>query len=184
MNKHTLIILRVNERAEGFYDKSLELGTLAAQTFLEEIEHERQRHRTSTEQEARALQKHRAQLTGLENIAETALKFTDVLDYIKKQIARQPGWKNEYQGQRFGESLKTYIEGHIKEQADHIYAEVRINTSTDEGKREHQHIYLQLIRQLIRQIVVQYEYRVSQIAEELQHDKRARTGADTPSQRL
>ena len=183
MNKHTLIILRVNERAEGFYDKSLELGTLAAQTFLEEIEQERQQHRTSAEQEARALQKHRAQLTGLENIAETTLKFTDVLDYIKKQIARQPGWKNEYQGQRFGESLKKYIEGHIKEQAGYICNEVGTNMSTDEGKREHQHIYLQLIRQFIRQIVVQYEYRVSQIVEELKHDKRAGTGAGTASQR-
>src|SRR6266487_6404153 len=137
LNKRMKIILRVNEQAERFYDKSEELGTLAAFSFREERGRERQ-------------QRHRAQMTGLENIAETALKFTDVLDYIKKQIARQPGWKNEYQGQRFGESLKTYIEGHIKEQADHIYAEVRINTSTDEGKREHQHIYLQLIRQLIR----------------------------------
>ncbi len=80
MNKRTMIILRVNEQAEQFYDKSEELGTLAAQSFLEEHRRERR-------------ERHRAQMTGLENIAETTLKATDVLDYIKKQIARQPAWK-------------------------------------------------------------------------------------------
>jgi hypothetical protein len=137
-------MILVNERAEKFYQKSEELGSLAARTFQE---------------------RHRAQLTGLENIAETTLKVADVLDYIKKQIARpdRKGWSEEYQGKRFGESLKQMIEGDLKADVDYICAapELHIGNENEQDWRDRQHIYLQLIRQLVRQIVVQYEYRVS-----------------------
>jgi len=154
LNKRTMIILRVNEQAERFYDKSKELGTLAARSFFEE----------------RDRQRHRAQMTGLENIAETTLKATDVLDYIKKQIARQEGWRKEYDGKRFGESLKTYIENNLRRDVTSVCASVGIGDETDEDKRQRQYIYLQLIRQLIRQVVVQYEYHISQQLERPRHD--------------
>src|SRR6266704_5723884 len=103
MKKRIELIIRVNKEAgsEEFYQKSQDLGILAAQSFREEQGRERQ-------------QRHRAQMTGLENIAETTLKVTDVLDYVKKQIARQPGWTKTYQGKSFGESLKRYIENNLK----------------------------------------------------------------------
>jgi len=142
------IILRVNEQAERFYDKSEELGTLAAFSFREERGRERQ-------------QRHRAQMTGLENIAETTLKATDVLDYIKKQIARQPGWTKTYQGKSFGESLKRYIENNLKADVAKVCTSVGIGDETDEDQRDRQQIYLNLIRQFIRQVVVQYEYHIS-----------------------
>ncbi len=145
MNKRTKILLRINEQAELFYDKSQELGILAAQSFREEHGKERQ-------------QRHRAQMTGLENIAETTLKVTDVLDYIKKQIARQEGWRHK----NFGETLKSYIENNLKADVASICASVGIDDKTEEDRRERQQIYLLLIRQFIRQIVVQYEYYVIQ----------------------
>lgn len=145
MNKRTMIMLCINEQAELFYEKSQELGLLAAQSFSEERGKERQ-------------QRHRAQMTGLENIAETTLKATDVLDYIKKQIARQEGWRDK----SFGEILKSYIENNLKADVATICASVGIDDKTEEDRRERQQIYLQLIRQFIRQIVVQYEYCVSQ----------------------
>jgi hypothetical protein len=145
LNKRTKILLRINEQAELFYDKSQELGVLAAQSFREEHGKERQ-------------QRHRAQMTGLENIAETTLKATDVLDYIKKQIARQEGWRNK----GFGENLKSYIEHNLKADVASICASVGIDNKTEEDRRERQQIYLLLIRQFIRQIVVQYEYHVIQ----------------------
>jgi hypothetical protein len=141
-----MIMLRVSEQAELFYDKSQELGILAAQSFGGERGKELQQ------------QRHRAQMTGLENIAETTWKATDVLDYIKKQIARQAEWRNK----GFGENLKSYIEKNLKADVDTICTSVGIDNKTEEDRRERQQIYLLLIRQFIRQIVVQYEYHVSQ----------------------
>jgi hypothetical protein len=140
-----MIMLRINEQAELFYDKSQELGILAAQSFTEERGEERQ-------------QRHRSQMTNLENIAETTSKATDVLDYIKKQIARQEEWRNK----NFGEILKSYIESNLKADVPIICASVGIDDKTDEDRRERRRIYLLLIRQFIRQIVVRYEYHVSQ----------------------
>jgi hypothetical protein len=181
VSKRTRILILVNERAENFYAQSTALGELAAQTFLEEIHY--RGHGTLSSKDEKTLQKHRAQLTGLENIAETTLKVADVLDYIKKQIARpdRKGWREEYEGKRFGESLKQMIERDLKGNVDYICAEIHILNESDDDRRDRQYIYLQLIRQLVRQIVVQYEYsvseRVSQREEELRNDQR--TGAST-----
>ena len=152
MNKRMELIIRVNKEAgkDDFYAASQRLGLLAAQSFRDEQGRERQN-------------RHRAQMTGLENIAETTLKVTDVLDYIKKQTARQKGWQNKVgkQGERFGESLKTYIESGLQPFVDSVCSNGFINDSTLEDKLERQRVYLELIRQLIRQLVVQYEYQIS-----------------------
>lgn len=147
MNRRTKIMVYVNEQADSseFYAKSQELGTLAAKSF------QRQHN------DARKI-RHRAQMTGLENIAETTMKVTDVLDYIKKQTARQPGWTEDIGGKRFGESLKNYIEQDLKDIRDKVCNSVGIGNSNAEDKRDRQQVYLHLIRQLVRQLVVQYEY--------------------------
>ena len=155
MKKRIELIIRVNKEAgsEEFYQKSQDLGILAAQSFREEQGRERQ-------------QRHRAQMTGLENIAETTLKVTDVLDYVKKQTARQKGWQKEVGAnkERFGEVLKKEIESGLKPFVDNV-CNGFIESVTDEGKRDRQEAYLQLVRQLIRQLVVRYEYEVSQVEE-------------------
>ena len=155
MKKRIELIIRVNKQAgsEDFYKKSQELGMLAAQSFRGERESDKQ-------------ERHRSQMTGLENIAETTLKVTDVLDYIKKQTARQKGWQKEVgaNGERFGESLKNYIESGLETFVNNV-CNGFIDSAIDEGKQQRQEAYLQLIRQLIRQIVVQYEYQVSQVEE-------------------
>lgn len=153
IRRRTLIIMRVNEKAEDLYEDALELGSIAAKSFPE---------KGSDRQN-----KHRAQLTGLENIADTTLKFTDILDYIKKQIARQQAWRNIYLGKTggvsksLGEGLKTYIEQRLKNEANQICDDLHIGETLVEDKRDRQLVYLQLIRQFVRQIVVQYEYRIN-----------------------
>jgi hypothetical protein len=148
MNRRTKIILFVNEEAQDFYARSLELGELAAKTFSQEGEKGRERHR--------------AQMTGLENIAETTLKWTDVLDYIKKQMARPRGWTKVYDGKSFGESLKNYIEEELPEHVTRVCNRVPIGNEGDDDRRDRQLVYLHLIRQFIRQVVVQYEYKASE----------------------
>jgi len=144
-----MIILRVNEEAEGFYATSQELGELAAKTFSQESDkgHER----------------HRSQMTGLENIAETTLKWTDVLDYIKKQMARPRGWAKVHDGKSFGESLKNYIEEELPKNVTRVCNRVHIGNESDDDMRDRQQVYLYLIRQFIRQVVVQYEYKASEL---------------------
>lgn len=147
LNKRMMIILRVNEQAECFYGKAQELGNIAALSF--------------NNLRAAEQSRHRSQMTGLENIADTTLKVSDVLDYIKKQIARRQAWTTVIDGQRFGESLKTYIENDLKNTVNKVCESVRIGDTTEEDKRDRQRIHLDLTRQLIRQIVVHYEYAVS-----------------------
>ena len=153
MTKRMELIIRVNREAgsEEFYKKSQDLGLLAVQCFREEQE------------------RHRSQMTGLENIAETTLKVTDVLDYIKKQTAHQrdpQGWKKKVgaNGELFGQVLKEDIETGLGPFIDKV-CEDFINSTTDEGKQERQEVHLLLIRQLVRQLVVRYEYEMSLIEE-------------------
>jgi len=190
MNKHTRIIVHVNEQAQKdtFYTKSEEIGKLAARAFLDDErkdDHQKPGQNPAKDQKApdkKELDKHRSQMTSLENIAETTRKVTDVLDFIKKQIGRpnQIAWRKEYEGQRFGETLKQYIENDIKAIANDVYIDVR-----EVNELERQHIYLLLVRQCIRQIVAQYEYSISHLIEEKrqQHDQQAGTGTDTTPQR-
>ncbi len=158
MKRRIELIIRVNKQAgsEEFYNKSQELGLLAVQSFREKRGDEKQ-------------ERHTAQMTGLENIAETTLKVTDVLDYIKKQTAHQKGeqgWKKKVgaNGKLFGEVLKNDIETGLETFINNV-CHGFIDSTTDEGKQERQEVYLLLIRQFIRQLVVQYEYEVSLIEE-------------------
>ncbi len=65
----------ISDQADILYEKAIELGDHAAEAFEGLNKNERRRHRS--------------QMTGLENIAETTLKVSDVLNYIKKQTARR-----------------------------------------------------------------------------------------------
>src|SRR5437660_6434765 len=107
MNQDMKIIREINLEAEGFYDRAQAIGNHAYQAFKSG---------------------HRAQLTGLERVAESSLKTSDILDYIKRQIARSdPGkdWRakgNEdpptaESQQGFGECLRTYLEKTLSEES-------------------------------------------------------------------
>src|SRR5205807_2222165 len=103
---------------------------------------------------------HRSQMTGLENIAESALKVSDILDYIKRQTARFLYWRQSSPGEKpsdeaFGERLKNYIEGELARKRNAICNNkvLSIGEETDEDKRLRRYIYLLLIRQFIRQMV-------------------------------
>jgi hypothetical protein len=148
MNIEMKIIREVSLEAEECYPEAVKLGDHAAYALKS---------------------RHRSQLTGLENIAESTFKTSDILDYAKKQIARFGHWRlpdptasNPQQG--FGERLKDYLEKELPTRVERICESRRLNIrkATDDDKQQRRHIYLLLMRQVIRQIVVQYEYRVSQ----------------------
>lgn len=155
MNKEMQIIQEVNIQAENFYDKAVQLGDHAAFVLG----------RTR-----------RSQMTGLENIADSALKKTDVLDYIKRQTAKFSFWRQSFphnKSQRsthnpadelgFGERLIYYLEKDLAVYLEAICGRDRLNigNETDDDRYLRRRISLLLIRQFIHQMVAEYEFRVS-----------------------
>jgi hypothetical protein len=148
MNREMQIIREVNIEAEGFYKNAVTLGDHAAYALGRE---------------------HRSQMTGLENIADTALKTSDIFDYIKRQTARFPYWQKNFPDQDppvttvFGKRLNDYLEDNLAESQKKLCSDnrLKIANKTHNDRHLRQHVYLLLIRQFIHQMVVQYEYRVS-----------------------
>jgi hypothetical protein len=145
MNTEMQILREVNIAAEYFYGDAVEHGKHAAYVL------------TKT---------HRSQMTGLENIADSSPKVSDILDYIKRQTARFPYWRQSFPGETpsdeaFGERLKDYLEKDLKDKRDAICSRLEIGDESEPHKTWRRHTYLLLIRQFVRQVVAEYEYRVS-----------------------
>ena len=136
MNQQMKIIKQIAIEADkdDFYNKAKEFGKIAADTFGN---------------------RHKSQMKNLENIANSTLKVSDVLDYIKKQVSKP---KDSWKQNNFGRQLKDYIEGNIRKRREPICK----NLNIPEGSPEPQHIYLNLIREFVRQLVVHFEYTVGQ----------------------
>ena len=149
-NLELKIVRQVNNEAEAFYATSVELGDHAAY----------------------ALQRsHRSQLAGLENITESALKTTDIFDYIKRQTARFEYWRRSFPGhsnEAFGLRLKNHLEQELAKKRDNLCAPDRLNIGnvSELDKQLRRRVYLLLIQQCIRQLTVQYEFRISLSSEE------------------
>jgi hypothetical protein len=158
MNEAMKIVREINIEAERFYDEAQKLGKYASDALTG---------------------KRRSQMTGLENVAENSLKTSDIFDYIKRQIARSKegqDWRapekeaarkqkqqaeeqpvaatQQQEVQGFGERLNASLRK-LEERRNNICKRIDIPV-TDRWKR--QDIHLRLIRQFIRQVVIQYEY--------------------------
>lgn len=143
MNTDMQIIREVNIQAEGFYKDAIDFGRHAAYALQKE---------------------HRAQMTGLENVANSALKVADILDYIKRQTARSKEsqqWRRDFpdpkdpQEEAFGLRLLRYLEENLDTRRNIIANRLNIGNNDREQRRS---IHLHLIRQFVRQVVIQYEF--------------------------
>lgn len=142
-NREIKIIREVNNQAELFYEDAVKIGDHAAYALG---------------------RSHRSQLTGLENVAEGALKITDIFDYIKRQTARYSYWRTAFPTHTnviFGERLLSYLENDLAKARDETCDLVPIGNTSDEDKRLRRRVYLLLVRQFIGQMVIEYEYRVN-----------------------
>jgi hypothetical protein len=92
----------------------------------------------------------RAQISGLQATANSALKTTDVFDYIKLRTARQKEWQ---QG-RWGIDLLTYLSGKLREERKAICDTLGVTMESPEGLEVH----LMLIQEFVGQLAAQYEY--------------------------
>jgi hypothetical protein len=142
MNIEMQIIREVNIQAQNFHDDAIGFGNHAAYALRKE---------------------HRSQLTGLENIANSALKVADILDYIKRQTARSKEWQSGFSQdgnlqEAFGPALLRYMEEELLKMRNSIASRLKIGDKSDEDRQLRRSIYLHLIRQFVRQMVIQYEY--------------------------
>jgi hypothetical protein len=153
MNREMQIIREVNIQADIFYQDAVRLGDHAAFALGRD---------------------RRSQMTGLENIADSALKASDVFDYIKRQTARFDFWRQSIPPDKrsneekevagdmsFGERLIYYLEKEMTKNRKTIYDHLNIDESTYENQHLRRQIHLLLIRQFIHQMVDQYEFRVN-----------------------
>ena len=147
INSEMKIIREVSIEAEDFYLDAVALGDHAAEALKA---------------------RHRSQMTGLEGIAESTFKTSDIFDYIKKQTARFAHWQQPSSAQKtpslgFGERLKTYLEETMAKRLEEVCGPDRLNIgdSSYTNKQERRRVYLLLMRQFIRSMVVEYEYQVS-----------------------
>ena len=128
MNEDLRIMREVALKADAFYEKSKELGVLAASSLKGDK---------------------RSQITGLESICNSTVKVSDVCDFIKVRTARQEAWR---QGD-FGKQMLLFIEHDLAQRRGEVCAALSI---TDERKK--QDVYMLLIREFVRQLAAQYEY--------------------------
>ncbi|HVB73840.1 MAG: hypothetical protein WCD86_14440 [Ktedonobacteraceae bacterium] len=137
-------IREISNQVEIFYNEAVVLGDHAAHAFGGRSEH-------------------RSQMTGLETIANSTFKTSDVFDYVKKQTARHREWQQTYPdggapNDRFGERLLKQLQEDLAKKRDGIANRLSVGDKTDEDRLERRHIHLLLMREFIRKMVVQYEY--------------------------
>lgn len=130
MNREMEIIRAVAVKADSFYEQAREM----AEGALRAVRGSRGK----------------SQMKNLENIANSTLKVSDVFDYIKKQVARYDEW----QSNNFGVGLLRFLQENLRRDTDNLIA--GLEWTPDEIEK--QKIYLLLIREFVRQMVIHYEY--------------------------
>jgi hypothetical protein len=124
------MLREVSLRADNFYGEAEKLGTIAAKALTD---------------------KKRSQISGLQATANSALKTTDVFNYIKLRTARQPEWQ---QG-RWGIELLEYLSRDLRTDRKEICGDLGIQ---DPNSPEGLEVHLMLIREFVGQLAAQYEY--------------------------
>ncbi|NLE46313.1 MAG: hypothetical protein GX620_16465 [Chloroflexi bacterium] len=123
------MLRQVALRADGFYDTAQNLGKKAAGALTD---------------------KKRSQISGLEGIANSALKTTDVFDFVKLRTARQKEWREG----DWGAELLRFISRDLRLQRKEICNALGIDSESHDGLEVH----LLLIREFVRQLAAHYEY--------------------------
>ncbi len=114
-------------QADHFYMQAQELGELAA-----------------------TAQTKRAQITGLEGIANSADKTSDIFDFIKLRAARHKEWRER----DWGKKLLAVLSTDLRAKKDDICNDLKIEPQTLDSLEVH----LLLIREFVRQVAAHYEY--------------------------
>ena len=173
------ILREVAYRADLFYEDAERLGQKAARALTS---------------------KKRSQITGLEAVANSALKTSDVFDFIKTRTARHEEWRKE----NFGPELLSFLTEELGRDCRNIRQALNIQNKGSEELRKHLkeveeilgtrknipkklrkrlqeigemleiqdtgaekiEIHLLLIREFVRQLSAQYEWKIRESDDE------------------
>jgi hypothetical protein len=128
MKREIELVRAIALRADALRGKAEELGQQAARALTGEVG--------------------KRQIKGLENLASSTQKISDVFDYIKRQTAKQEAWRNN----NFGKTLLDYLENELIPQAQALANQ--LNASGSERHR----IQLVLVREFVRQLSAHYVF--------------------------
>ena len=100
----------------------------------------------------------KAQLQNLQTIADSTLKVTDILNYIKNQASKHSYWNKD----KFTSDILDYLyekenEGLHEYQEKIIESENLKELSLDHYDK--QHVYLLICREFIKQVLVHYNFK-------------------------
>ncbi len=132
INIQKQIIREVNLIADGFYADAKEHGQRAFDALTD---------------------KKRSQITGLESLANSTQKVSDVFNYVKIRTARQREWKEH----SFGRELLSYMETTLAQKREIVIANLKAQ-EFQPGNYQQQEIYILLIRAFVSQLAAHYEY--------------------------
>jgi hypothetical protein len=121
---------------DPFYNKATELGRKAARALGRDK---------------------RSQITGLESIANSTQKASDVFDYVKLRTARQKEWQ---QGE-LGQELLKYLETDLRRTRDNVCTSLSLPPLQAAPQQEvslRQEVYMRLIRAFVAHLAAQYEF--------------------------
>lgn len=127
MNRDMEIIKAVALAADGYDHRARDLGKQSAKIFRD----------------------HRAQITGLANVVNSAVKVSDVLDFVKKQIGKTDCWREN----KIGEELLNMFDQELRAKID-----VLILTEPVKEPAERQRVHLMLMREFVKQLTANFEY--------------------------
>lgn len=130
MRRELQLVRAIALKADQLYDEAVKLGQLAAQNLSGESGR-------------------RSQVTQLEAVANSAIKVSDVLDYVKRQTGKSSAWQKDELGLR----LVGFLDSTLRGSMDHLQI---LPAVTDPAERQHAH--LELIRAVVHQIAAHYEF--------------------------
>ncbi|NJN68121.1 MAG: hypothetical protein HC884_16120 [Chloroflexaceae bacterium] len=129
---HRRMLREVALAADAFYKKAEELGQQAFASLGREK---------------------RSQITGLESLANSTQKTSDVFNYIKTRTARQKEWRKK----DFGKDLLLYLETTLATERNNIVANLKAQ-KIELDAHQQKEVYLLLIRAFVAQLAAQYEF--------------------------
>ncbi len=139
MKREILFVKEIAVQADNLYPDGERFGAWAAQAFAVDG---------------------RRQIKELENIVNSSLKVSDVLDYLKKQTAKSKAgekWRHGPEQDQLGPALIGFISGDLKNKRNTVSNKIGADTSQAVSEAEKQQVYLALIREFVRQMAAQYE---------------------------
>lgn len=134
------LLKKVSLLSDDYYEDAKPLGEIAREAFGRQ---------------------NKAQMSNLENIANSATRVADILDFIKRQTGRsKPGIR--WLRQDFGRQLLEYLDGKLRKQAEELVGDVAAALKDPQIQTgDQQHVHILLCREFIRHLAAHYLYRLN-----------------------